>query len=108
MPEEQPKFLTALSSFFPIFLLLVIDFFAFGLQPQPNVMSHLALSVLTAQLICLLAFIKGEICNGQRSRLAVLGGVAVVRFRDKLSPCIHGLGLSLWLGNDYHHMEATI
>ena len=32
-------------------------------------MSHLALGVLTAQLICLIAFIKGEICNGQRSRL---------------------------------------
>ena len=69
MSEEQPKFLTALSSFFPIFLLLVIDFFAFGLQLQPNAMSHLALGVLTAQLICLIAFIKGEICNGQRSRL---------------------------------------
>ena len=69
MSEEQPKFLTALSSFFPIFLLLVIDLFAFWLQPQANVMSHLALGVLTAQLICLIAFIKGEICNGQRSRL---------------------------------------
>ncbi len=69
MSEEQPKFLTALSSLFPIFLLLVIDLFAFGLQPQPNAMSHLALGVLTAQLICLIAFIKGEICNGQRSRL---------------------------------------
>ena len=69
MSEEQPKFLTALSSLFPIFLLLVIDLFAFGLQPQPNAMSHLTLGVLTAQLICLIAFIKGEICNGQRSRL---------------------------------------
>lgn len=71
MPEEQPKFLTALSSFFPVFLLLVIDLFALWLQPQPNVMSHLALGVLTAQLICLVAFIKGEICNGQRSRLGL-------------------------------------
>ena len=69
MSEEQPKFLTALSSFFPIFLLLVIDLFAFWLQPPSNAMSHLALGVLTAQLICLIAFIKGEICNGQRSRL---------------------------------------
>ena len=34
-------------------------------------MSHLALGVLTAQLICLIAFIKGEICNGQRSRLGL-------------------------------------
>ena len=69
MSEEQPKFLTALSSLFPIFLLLVIDLFAFGLQPKPNTISHLTLGVLTAQLICLIAFIKGEICNGQRSRL---------------------------------------
>lgn len=71
MSEEQPKFLTALSSFFPVFLLLVIDLFALWLQPQPNVMSHLAFGVLTAQLICLVAFIKGEICNGQRSRLGL-------------------------------------
>ena len=69
MSEEQPKFLTALSSFFPVFLLLVVDLFAFWLQPPSNAMSHLALGVLTAQLICLIAFIKGEICNGQRSRL---------------------------------------
>ena len=71
MSEEQPKFLTALSSFFPVFLLLVIDLLAFWLQPHPNVISHLALGVLTAQLICLIAFIKGEICNGQRSRLGL-------------------------------------
>ena len=95
MSEEQPKFLTALSSFFPIFLLLVIDFFAFGLQLQPNAMSHLALGVLTAQLICLLAFIKGEICNGQRSRL----GLANLYF---------GLFWVVWLlfslGTSYHHV----
>ena len=95
MSEEQPKFLTALSSFFPIFLLLVIDFFAFGLQPQPNVMSHLALGVLTAQLICLIAFIKGEICNGQRSRL----GLANLYF---------GLFWMVWLlfslGTSYHNV----
>jgi len=95
MSEEQPKFLTALSSFFPIFLLLVIDFFAFGLQPQPNAMSHLALGVLTAQLICLIAFIKGEICNGQRSRLG-------------LANLYLGLFWMVWLlfslGTSYHNV----
>ena len=95
MSEEQPKFLTALSSFFPIFLLLVIDLFAFWLQPHPNVISHLALGVLTAQLICLIAFIKGEICNGQRSRL----GRANLYF---------GLFWVVWLlfslGTSYHHV----
>ena len=95
MSEEQPKFLTALSSFFPIFLLLVIDFFAFGLQPQPNTISHLALGVLTAQLICLIAFIKGEICNGQRSRLG-------------LANLYLGLFWMVWLlfslGTSYHNV----
>ena len=95
MSEEQPKFLTALSSFFPVFLLLVIDLFALWLQPQPNVMSHLALGVLTAQLICLVAFIKGEICNGQRSRL----GLANLYF---------GLFWVVWLlfslGTSYHNV----
>ncbi|MBN6070944.1 hypothetical protein HYE53_07610 [Aggregatibacter actinomycetemcomitans] len=70
MSEQQPKFLTALSSLAPIFFLLVIDIFALWLQPQSRAVSHLALGVLTAQLICLLVFIKGEICNGQRSRLS--------------------------------------
>ena len=94
MSEEQPKFLTALSSFFPVFLLLVVDLFAFWLQ-QHNVMSHLALGVLTAQLICLIAFIKGEICNGQRSRL----GLANLYF---------GLFWVVWLlfslGTSYHNV----
>ncbi|MBN6064267.1 hypothetical protein [Aggregatibacter actinomycetemcomitans] len=70
MSEQQPKFLTALSSLAPIFFLLVIDIFALWLQPQSRAVSHLALGVLTAQLICLVVFIKGEICNGQRSRLS--------------------------------------
>ena len=95
MSEEQPKFLTALSSFFPVFLLLVIDLFALWLQPPSNEMSHLALGVLTAQLICLIAFIKGEICNGQRSRL---GWVNLYL----------GLFWVAWLlfslGTSYHHV----
>ena len=95
MSEEQPKFLTALSSFFPIFLLLVIDLFAFWLEPQANAMSHLALGVLTAQLICLIAFIKGEICNGQRSRLGRVN-------------LYFGLFWVVWLlfglGTSYHHV----
>ena len=35
MSEEQPKFLTALSSFFPVFLLLIIDLFAFVMDNVP-------------------------------------------------------------------------
>ncbi|WP_109079388.1 hypothetical protein [Aggregatibacter kilianii] len=70
MSDQQSKFLTALSSLAPILFLLVIDIFALWLQPQSKAISHLALGVLTAQLICLIVFIKGEICNGQRSRLS--------------------------------------
>lgn len=70
MSEQQSKFFTALSSLFPIGLLLVIDIFALWLQPQSKAISHLALGVLTAQLICQIVFIKGEICHGQRSRLS--------------------------------------
>ncbi|RDE97923.1 hypothetical protein DPW03_00105 [Aggregatibacter aphrophilus] len=72
MSEQQPKFLTALASLFPVLLLLVIDIFALWLQPQSKAISHLALGVLTAQLICLIVFLKGEICNGQRSRLSLV------------------------------------
>ena len=95
MSEEQPTFLTALSSFFPVFLLLAVDLFAFWLQPPSNAMSHLALGVLTAQLICLIAFIKGEICNGQRSRLGRVN-------------LYFGLFWVVWLlfslGTSYHHV----
>lgn len=56
----------------PVFLLLVIDFFALYLQPESKIIPHFAFAILSAQLLCILVFIKGQICNGQRTRLAQL------------------------------------
>ena len=67
--EKTSKISTALLSLFPVGLLLIIDIYTMFLQPQGKAVSHLAFGVLTAQLLCCLVFIKGEICNGQRSRL---------------------------------------
>lgn len=61
---------TALFSLLPIGLLLIIDLYAMWLLPQGKALSHLAFGVLTAQLLCSLVFLKGDICPGQRGRLS--------------------------------------
>lgn len=67
--EKTATKLTALFSVLPVATLLLIDLYTMFLQPQGKAVSHLAFGVLIAQLLCCLVFIKGEICNGQRSRL---------------------------------------
>ena len=69
MSEEQSKPLTAFLAILPIGLLLMVDFFIESLQLAEKLIPHLAFGVLIAQLLCLVAFIKGEICPGQRGRL---------------------------------------
>ena len=69
MSEEQSKPLAAFLALLPIGLLLIIEFFAESLQSAEKLIPHLAFGVLIAQLLCLVAFIKGEICPGQRGRL---------------------------------------
>ncbi len=115
MSEQQPKFLTALASLFPVLLLLVIDIFALWLQPQSKAISHLALGVLTAQLICLIVFLKGEICNGQRSRLSLVNMYFAIfwvvwfllSFLVKLSLYSDRLCKRLWFSISSHHVETT-
>ena len=68
MSEEQFKPLAAFLALLPIGLLLIIEFFAESLQSAEKLIPHLAFGVLIAQLLCLVAFIKGEICPGQRGR----------------------------------------
>jgi len=85
MSEEQSKPLAAFLAILPIGLLLMIDFFAEKLIP------HLAFGVLIAQLLCLVAFIKGEICPGQRGRLI------------KANVCF-ALYWFVWLGMSPHHI----
>ncbi|WP_040975905.1 hypothetical protein [Necropsobacter massiliensis] len=69
MSEQQSKPLTAALSFIPVLLLCLLDIFALYLQAQSKALAHLSFAVLTAQLLCILVFAKGEICNGQRARL---------------------------------------
>ena len=74
MSEEQSKPLAAFFALLPIGLLLIIEFFAESLQSAEKLIPHLAFGVLIAQLLCLVAFIKGEICPGQRGRLIKANG----------------------------------
>ncbi|QLB12625.1 hypothetical protein EV697_101300 [Bisgaardia hudsonensis] len=69
MFEEKGHKKLIMLSILPVFIILGIDIFSMILQGQPKALSHLNVAVLTAQWICLLVFIKGEICNGQRARL---------------------------------------
>lgn len=68
--EKQPVLFTVFISAFPILLLLGVDIFTLFLQSQPKAISHLAFAFLTAQLLCLIVFSKGQICSGQRWRLS--------------------------------------
>ncbi|TDQ59712.1 hypothetical protein EDC45_0370 [Mesocricetibacter intestinalis] len=67
--QNQTKFLTGFFSALPLVIFLLIDVFALYLQAHSKALSHLAFAVLSAQLLCILVFLKGDICNGQRARL---------------------------------------
>lgn len=69
MSESQSKSFIFLLCFIPLSLLIITDSFALYLQEQPKAISHLSFAVLIAQLLCLLVFYRGQICNGQRARL---------------------------------------
>ncbi len=69
--HEQSKIKVAGLSILPIFILALADFFLLIAKPaEESIISHLLIAVLVAQMIAQLIFIKGEICNGQRSRLS--------------------------------------
>ncbi len=69
MSEQSSKSLALLLSLFSVGMVVAIDLFMFSLSSQSKAISHLSFGVLTAQLIALLVFYKGEICPGQRGRL---------------------------------------
>ena len=52
--------LAAFLAILPIGLLLMVDFFIESFQLAEKLIPHLAFGVLIAQLLCLVAFIKGE------------------------------------------------
>ncbi|MEH8044151.1 hypothetical protein P9107_01975 [Gallibacterium anatis] len=69
--HEQSKIKVAGLSILPIFILALADFFLLIAKPAgESIISHLLIAVLVAQMIAQVIFIKGEICNGQRSRLS--------------------------------------
>ena len=69
MSEQSSKSLATLLSVLSIGIVLAVDLFIISLQSPTQAMPHLSLSVLTAQLLSLLVFYKGEICPGQCGRL---------------------------------------
>ncbi|OOF47327.1 hypothetical protein [Rodentibacter trehalosifermentans] len=69
MSEQASKSFLVPLSILAVVMVLAVDLFIFSFQSQPQVLSHLGLTVLVAQLISLLVFYKGEICPGQRGRL---------------------------------------
>lgn len=60
----------ALSLIPVLFLIAVEGFFLQQKEVGTIVMAHFAMAVLFAQLLLQIVFYKGEICNGQRSRLS--------------------------------------
>ncbi|KGQ38214.1 hypothetical protein [Gallibacterium genomosp. 1] len=69
--QEESKIKVIGLSILPIFILALADFFLLMEKPVgESIISHLLIAVLVAQMISQLIFIKGEICNGQRSRLS--------------------------------------
>ncbi|WP_118790597.1 hypothetical protein [Haemophilus haemolyticus] len=69
MSEQSSKYIAALLAVLSISMVLGIDLFIFSLQSETQIMPHLGVGVLVAQLISLLVFYRGEICPGQRGRL---------------------------------------
>ncbi len=79
--ENSQKIHTALFSLLPILILILLDSYVAGINaftlkyPIVDFVSQFPLVVLASQWLILLVFNKGQICNGQRSRL-----IAVQRY----------------------------
>ena len=65
--ETNPK-LTALQSFLPLVILFGLDYFTVTLTGNA-LLSAYSLAIFAVEILLLIVFSKGEICNGQRSRL---------------------------------------
>ncbi|TCP97623.1 hypothetical protein EDC44_1014 [Cricetibacter osteomyelitidis] len=68
--EKNTVPLTALLSILPVMLVFSMDYWLMG--QAGNLGSHFAFAVLVTQLLCQIAFFYGEICQGQRGRLAIV------------------------------------
>lgn len=69
--HQQAKGSVIALSVLPIVLLILADYVLLLAKPiGESIISHLLIAVLSAQLIIQIIFLRGEICNGQRSRLS--------------------------------------
>ncbi|MCW9709314.1 hypothetical protein L5B71_00185 [Avibacterium sp. 21-586] len=69
MSENQSRLTSFIICFLPLLFLISIDSFALYLEGISNAISHFSLAVFCAQFLVVLVCYKGELCNGQRSRL---------------------------------------
>ncbi|ABR74437.1 hypothetical protein CBG46_10870 [Actinobacillus succinogenes] len=67
--EKTSPFLTALWSAFPVILFFLLDYYGFMVSKQIYAVSQFGSGIFVAEILALIVFIKGQICNGQRSRL---------------------------------------
>ncbi|MFZ7155783.1 hypothetical protein ACLS0M_03515 [Avibacterium avium] len=95
MSENQSKPVFFITCFLPVLLLISLDSFALYLQGQSKAISHFSFAVFVAQLLCILVCHKGEICNGQRSRLIKVNNYFLIYW-------IFWLLLSLF--SNYHYV----
>lgn len=66
--EETSPISTALLAAMPFMLLLAFEFICFLLGATIEI-SQYAIAFFSAEILLLIVFMKGQICNGQRSRL---------------------------------------
>lgn len=69
MSEEQSKLVALSAALVPSVLLLAIEYLIGQLTAQQAILPYFAFALLFGQLLCLIVFVKGQICPGQRSRL---------------------------------------
>ncbi|MDG6896042.1 hypothetical protein [Volucribacter amazonae] len=101
MSEQKTfPFLTALYALLPIVFLLVIDITAmFEGHSFFRAISHFSLAIFTAQFLCQMVFLRGEICPGQRGRLVQLNFVFALFW---------GIWFCLSLFSNYHYILMDI
>ncbi|MFQ1015096.1 hypothetical protein [Avibacterium paragallinarum] len=95
MSDSQSSAHRIALSLVPLVLLLTVDCFALFLQGQSKAISHFSLAAFTAQLLCVLVFHKGQICNGQRSRLISVSNAFLLYW---------GFWLLISLFSNYHYV----
>ncbi|MDG2959670.1 hypothetical protein P7L91_02255 [Bisgaard Taxon 10/6] len=67
--EKTSPFLTALWSALPVILLFLLDYYGFMISKRTYPVSQFGAGIFVTEILALIVFTKGQICNGQRARL---------------------------------------